>query len=174
MTWEWDFETDGVYENFGGVESTGVEAALGYGWDNGWRINGAYTYNRSKYLGSGNAARDTELGIVDGAQVIGQPKHVLVVSADWQGDSWNAGISGRYLGERYLDASNTAKLPSATVFNANIGFDLQSLSPRLKGVGASLVVSNLTDRRYLAGVDGSNSAFIGAPRTVGFSVRVDL
>ena len=60
------------------------------------------------------------------------------------------------------------------MFNANLGFDLQSLSPKLKGVGASLVVSNLTDRRYLAGVDGSDSAFIGAPRTVGFSVRVDL
>ncbi|WP_447783642.1 TonB-dependent receptor [Stenotrophomonas bentonitica] len=167
-------ETDGVYENFGGVESTGLEAALGYGWDNGWRINGAYTYNRSKYLGSGNVARDTELGIVDGAQVIGQPKHVLVVSADWQGDSWNVGLSGRYLGERYLDAANDNRLPSATVFNANIGFDLQGLSPKLKGVGANLVVSNLTDRRYLAGVDGSDSAFIGAPRTVGFSVRVDL
>jgi len=167
-------ETDGVYENFGGVESNGVEAALGYGWDNGWRINGAYTYNRSKYLGSGNAARDTELGIVDGSQVIGQPEHVFVASADWQGESWNFGVSGRYLGERYLNAANTAKLPSATVFNANIGFDLQALSPKLKGVGANFVVSNLTDRRYLAGVDGSNSAFIGAPRTVGFSVRVDL
>lgn len=167
-------ETDGVYENFGGVESTGVEAALGYGWDSGWRVNGAYTYNRSEYLGSGNAARDAELGIVDGAQVIGQPRHVLVVSADWQGESWNFGISGRYLGERYLDASNANRLPSATVFNANIGLDLQDLSPKLKGVGASFVVSNLTDRRYLAGVDGSDSAFIGAPRTVGFSVRVDL
>ncbi|MBD8644725.1 TonB-dependent receptor [Stenotrophomonas sp. CFBP 13724] len=167
-------ETDGVYENFGGVESTGVEAALGYGWDNGWRINGAYTYNRSEYLGSGNAARDAELGIVDGADVIGQPRHILVMSADWQGESWNFGVSGRYLGERYLDASNTNKLPSATVFNANIGFDLQDLSPKLKGVGASFVVSNLTDRRYLSGVDGSDTAFIGAPRTVGFSVRVDL
>ncbi|MEN5425843.1 TonB-dependent receptor [Stenotrophomonas pennii] len=167
-------ETDGVYENFGGVESTGVEAALGYGWDNGWRINGAYTYNRSEYLGSGNAARDAELGIVDGADVIGQPRHILVMSADWQGESWNFGVSGRYLGERYLDASNANKLPSATVFNANIGFDLQDLSPKLKGVGASFVVSNLTDRRYLSGVDGSDTAFIGAPRTVGFSVRVDL
>lgn len=167
-------ETDGVYENFGGVESTGVEAALGYGWDNGWRINGAYTYNRSEYLGSGNAARDAELGIVDGADVIGQPRHILVMSADWQGESWNFGVSGRYLGERYLDASNANRLPSATVFNANIGFDLQDLSPKLKGVGASFVVSNLTDRRYLSGVDGSDTAFIGAPRTVGFSVRVDL
>ena len=38
-------ETDGVYENFGGVESNGLEAAFGYGWDNGWRLNAAYTYN---------------------------------------------------------------------------------------------------------------------------------
>ncbi len=144
-------ETDGVYENFGGVESNGLEAAFGYGWDNGWRLNAAYTYNRSKYLGSGDAARDTQLGIVDGAKVIGQPEQTLVLSADWQGENWNFGLSGRYLGTRYLDAANVNKLPSATVFNANIGFDLQGLSPRLKGMGANLVVSNLTDKRYLAG-----------------------
>ncbi|EMR0602742.1 TPA: TonB-dependent receptor [Stenotrophomonas maltophilia] len=167
-------ETDGVYENFGGVESNGLEAAFGYGWDNGWRLNAAYTYNRSKYLGSGDAARDTQLGIVDGAKVIGQPEQTLVLSADWQGESWNLGLSGRYLGTRYLDAANVNKLPSATVFNANIGFDLQGLSPRLKGMGANLVVSNLTDKRYLAGVDGRDNAFIGAPRTVGISFRVDL
>lgn len=41
-------------------------------------------------------------------------------------------------------------------------------------MGANLVVSNLTDKRYLAGVDGANAAFIGAPRTVGISFRVDL
>ncbi len=43
------------------AESNGLEAAFGYGWNNGWRINAAYTYNRSKYLGSGNAARDAQL-----------------------------------------------------------------------------------------------------------------
>ncbi|KAF1016240.1 MAG: Vitamin B12 transporter BtuB [Stenotrophomonas maltophilia] len=75
-------ENDGVYENFGGVESNGVEATLGYGWDNGWRINGSYTYNRSKYLGSGDTARDTQLGIVDGAIVIGQATQIVVLSAD--------------------------------------------------------------------------------------------
>lgn len=106
--------------------------------------------------------------------MIGQPEQTLVLSADWQGENWNFGLSGRYLGTRYLDAANVNKLPSATVFNANIGFDLQGLSPRLKGMGANLVVSNLTDKRYLAGVDGSDNAFIGAPRTVGISFRVDL
>jgi outer membrane cobalamin receptor len=143
-------ETDGVYENFGGVESNGLEAAFGYGWDNGWRINAAYTYNRSKYLGSGNAARDTQLGIVDGAKVIGQPENPRAVGG-LAGRQLELRPVRRYLGTRYLDAANVNKLPSATVFNANIGFDLQGLSPRLKGMGANLVVSNLTDKRYLAG-----------------------
>ena len=167
-------ETDGVYENFGGVESKGMEAALGYGWDNGWRVNAAYTWNQSEYLGSGDGARDAELGIVPGAQVIGQPEHVVVLSADWRGESWKFGVSGRYLGKRYLDAANAQALPSVTVFNANLGLDLVDLSPKLKGVAANLVVSNLTDKRYLNGVDGSDSAFIGAPRTFGFSIAVDL
>ncbi|KAF1016241.1 MAG: hypothetical protein GAK31_01730 [Stenotrophomonas maltophilia] len=83
-------------------------------------------------------------------------------------------MSDRYLGPRFLDAANTTSIPGVTTFNANIGFDLQGLSPKLKGMGANLVVSNLTNKQYLAGVDGSDSAFIGAPRTVGVSLRVDL
>lgn len=167
-------EVDGVYENFGGVESRGLEAALAYQFDNGLRLSGAYTWNDSEYLGSGDAARDQALGIVDGAKVIGQAEHILVASADWRGDVWNVGLSGRYLGARYLNAANSAKLPGVTVFNANLGIDLEDLSPRLKGVGAGIVVSNLTDKRYLAGVDGADAAYIGPPRTLSFQVSIDL
>ena len=167
-------QVDGVYENVGGVESHGVEAAFGYGWDNGWRVNAAYTWNQSEYVGSGDAARDAALGIAVGNAVMGQAEHILVASADWQGESVTAGISGRYLGARQINRANSAELPSVTVFNANIGFELADLSPRLKGVKAGLVISNLTDKRYLAGLDGENAAFIGAPRTASFQLTVDL
>jgi outer membrane receptor protein involved in Fe transport len=167
-------ETDGVYENFGGVHARGVEAALGYGWDNGWRLNGAYTYNKADYLGSGDAARDTALEITPGAQVIGQPRNTLVVSADWRGDAWRFGVSGRYLGKRYLDASNRAALNGVTTFDANLGLELSQLSAQLKGMQVALNVSNLTDKRYLEGVDGSDSAFIAAPRTLGLTLTLDL
>ncbi|UKE50177.1 hypothetical protein KCU57_15990 [Xanthomonas translucens] len=50
-----------------------------------------------------------------------------MASADWQGQAWAFGISGRYLGKRYLE-----------------------------------------------GVDGSDSAFIAAPRTVGLTLTLDL
>lgn len=167
-------ETDGVYENYGGVQSRGLETALGYGWDNGWRLSGAYTYNKSTYLGSGDAERDEALEIVEGAQVFGIPKHTLVLSADWQGEAWNFGLSGRYLGERYLDASNSEKIDAVTLFNAHVGVDLVDISPRLKGMAVDLTVNNLTDKRYLSGVDGGGSAFIGAPRAVSVALTVDF
>ncbi|UKE47994.1 TonB-dependent receptor [Xanthomonas cerealis] len=167
-------ETDGVYENFGGVHARGVEAALGYGWDNGWRFNGAYTFNKATYLGSGDAARDTALEITPGSQVIGQPRNTLVASADWQGQAWAFGISGRYLGKRYLDASNSNSLDGVTTFDAHLGLSLSQLSAQLQGVKLDLNVSNLTDKRYLEGVDGSDSAFIAAPRTVGLTLTLDL
>ncbi len=167
-------ETDGVYENFGGVHSRGIEAALGYGWDNGWRVNGAYTWNKATYLGSGDAARDAALEIVPGSQVIGQPRTTVVASADWQGQAWNFGLSGRYLGKRYLDAANSAALDSVVTFNADLGLQLSDVSAQLQGMRLALNVSNLTDKHYLAGVDGSDSAFIAAPRTVGLTLTVDL
>ncbi|WP_371181371.1 TonB-dependent receptor [Xanthomonas sacchari] len=167
-------ETDGVYENFGGVHARGVELALGYAWDNGWRLNGAYTYNKATYLGSGNAARDQALEMAPGSQVIGQPRQTLVLSADWQGQRWHGGLSGRYLGRRYLDAANSAALDAVTTFDANLGIALGGLSPQLQQAKLDLVISNLTDKRYLNGVDGSDSAFIAPPRTVGLTFMVDL
>lgn len=40
-------------------------------------------------------------------------------------------------------------------------------------MAANPVVSNLTDKHYLEGVDGSASAFSRAPRTSSFSITVD-
>lgn len=167
-------ETDGVYENFGGVHARGVEAALGYGWDNGWRLNATYTLNKATYLGSGDAQRDAELEIVPGSQVIGQPRQSAGLSADWRGQAWHFGVAGRYLGKRYLDAGNQHSLRGATTFDANLGLELVGISAQLKGMQLDLNVSNLTDKRYLAGVDGSDNAFIAAPRTVALTLTLDL
>ncbi len=98
-------------------------------WKRRWakRVNGAYTFNKATYLGSGGTDRDTALEITPGSQVIRQPRNTLVASADWQGQAWAFGISGRYLGKRYLE-----------------------------------------------GVDGIDSAFIAAPRTVGLTLTLDM
>ncbi|MBB4591817.1 hypothetical protein [Xanthomonas cannabis] len=61
-----------------------------------------------------------------------------------------------------------------TTFNANLGVELSQLSSQLTGLQLALNVSNLTDKRYLEGVDGSDSAFTAAPRTVGLTLTLDL
>jgi outer membrane receptor for Fe3+-dicitrate len=167
-------QVDGVYENFGGVHARGVEAQLGYGWDNGLRLTGSYTFNRAEYLGSGSAERDAALGIVEGSQVQGQPRHSGVVSLDWANELWKAGMSSRYIGERYTNAANSERIGAVVVTDAHLGASLSDSASWLKGVSIDFTVSNLTNRRYLAGVDGAGYAFPAAPRTVGVSVTVDL
>lgn len=168
-------QNDVLYLNVGGIKSKGLEAMLNYRLAGGWILGSAYTYNDSTYKGTGDADQDAALRLIPGAQVAGAAKHTLVVSADWRGQTWNFGISGRYTGKRPLDRANELSLSSATIWNANVGFDLADLSARLKGASANLVITNLTDKSYLSGVENAGStAFIGAPRTVVFSVNVDL
>ncbi|MFN3522774.1 MAG: TonB-dependent receptor domain-containing protein [Phenylobacterium sp.] len=166
-------EVDGVYQNLGGVESKGFEASASYAFANGLSLSGAYTYNDATYLGSGDAARDAELGIVEGAQVAGSPKHMLVSSLDWRGDIWKAGVSAKYIGERFLDKAGAVEADSVTLTNAYVGVAAEAITPLLKGFDLTLTVNNLTDESYLAGADGS-TAFIGAPRTVTISLTADF
>ncbi|MET0282364.1 MAG: TonB-dependent receptor [Steroidobacteraceae bacterium] len=168
-------QNDVLYLNVGGIKSKGVEAMFNYRLGGGWILGSSYTYNDSSYKGTGDAAQDAALNLVPGAQVAGAARHTLVASADWRGQSWNFGISGRYTGKRPLDRANDESLSSVTIWNANVGFDLTQLSPQLKGASANLVVTNLTNEEYLSGVENAgSSAFIGAPRTVVFSVSVEL
>jgi iron complex outermembrane receptor protein len=168
-------QNDVLYLNVGGIKSKGLEAMFNYRLGGGWILGSSYTFNDSTYQGTGDTAQDAALNLIPGAQVAGAAKHTLVASADWRGESWNFGISGRYTGKRPLDRANDVSLSSVTVWNANIGFDLTDLSPQLKGASANLVITNLTDEKYLSGVENAGStAFIGAPRTVVFSISVDL
>ncbi|WP_374569798.1 TonB-dependent receptor domain-containing protein [Phenylobacterium sp.] len=166
-------EVDGVYQNLGGIESKGLEAAASYAFANGLSLSGAYTYNDASYLGSGDAARDAELGIVQGAQVAGSPKHMFVGSLDWRGDVWKAGMSSKYIGERFLDKAGSVKADSVVLTNAYVGVAGEAVNPLLKGFDLTLTVNNLTDESYLAGADGS-TAFIGAPRTVTIALTADF
>jgi outer membrane receptor protein involved in Fe transport len=166
-------QVDGIYLNVGGIKSRGVEASLAYRLPGGITLSGAYTYNRAKYLGSGNAAQDAAIGITPGVQVFNSPKHMFVASADWRRDGWKAGVSSKYVGDRFIDTRGTGVAESFILTNAYAGVDLGAVAGPLKGLDFTLTVNNLTDERYLAGADGG-SAFLGAPRTVTASLTLDF
>lgn len=166
-------EVDGVYLNVGGVKSSGVEAALAYRITPELSISSSYSYNRAKYLGTGDAARDVELGIIPGVQVFNTPKHMLVGALDYAGEIFRAGLSTKYVSSRFIDRQGIDPSGSFWLTNAYLGIAVGDIAPALKGLDFAITVNNLTNERYLAGADGG-SAFLGAPRTIMGAFTIDF
>lgn len=79
------------------------------------------------------------------------------------------GLGGgiRYVGENYGDAANTIYIPSHTLIDAAVSYDLAYLSPELKGWQGQINGTNLTDEYYVASCQsGLTYCGLGAGRTV--------
>lgn len=166
-------EVDGVYLNVGGVKSTGVEAALAFKVSRELSVSTSYSYNRAKYLGTGDADRDEALEIVPGAQVFNTPKHMWVGAVDYSGDIFRAGVSVKYVSSRFIDRQGNDPSGSFWLTNAYVGVNVGEIAAALKGLDFSITANNLTNERYLAGADGG-SAFLGAPRTIMGALTLDF
>lgn len=79
----------------------------------------------------------------------------------------------RYIGEAELDSLNSDTVPSATLVDVSVGYDLASLDSKLEGTSVRLAANNLFDERYYSCFDGLNCWF-GAERSVQASVRYDF
>ncbi len=166
-------EQDSVYLNVGGIKSQGIEVALAYRVLPELTVSGSYTYNDATYIGTGNKAQDDDIGITPGRQVINSPRTMWVLAADYKEDVFKAGLSAKFVGDRFIDTQGQAIAPSFTVVDAYAGVDLALVNERLAGISLMIQASNLTDKRYLAGADGG-SAFLGTPRTVTASLTFDF
>lgn len=60
------------------------------------------------------------------------------------------GVGARYTGYTWGDAANTFKVPSYTLYDAAVRYDLGKLDPAMRGVKASVNLRNLTDKYYVA------------------------
>lgn len=81
-----------------------------------------------------------------------------------QGLSIGAGV--RYTGYTYGDSMNTFKVPSYTLYDAAIRYDLGKLDPSMRGAQASINVNNLTDKYYVASCFFSLACNMGEGRSV--------
>lgn len=88
-----------------------------------------------------------------------------------QGLGIGAGV--RHVGERYGDAANAFDIPSYTVFDAAIRYDLGKLSSSLEGTRVALNVSNLTDELYVATASHPISSHYGSGRIATLSLSHD-
>ena len=164
--------TDGAYVNAGGIESRGVEVAGVWQPTVGLSIYVAYTLDSSRYLGTGTSEIDASVGLAPGNRVTGMPRNMLVGTVDWHRGRTSMGLTHKTTGKRFVDLANSWETGSYNNTDVYVGRDwvLRGESTR---VNARLAINNLFDTDYLAGIAGEG-AWIGAPRTVSFSLEIEI
>jgi iron complex outermembrane receptor protein len=73
------------------------------------------------------------------------------------------GAGARYRGKSWADNANTLRVPEATVFDAAIRYEKNDWK-------ASLNVTNLLDKNYVAGCNTEYFCGYGEARTVNFKI----
>lgn len=81
------------------------------------------------------------------------------------------GSGVRYVNSRYGDQANTYRLPSYTLFDASIRYDLGKLTPTLQGMDVALTAANIADKTYVAKAETVSSANYGPGRTIYLSLN---
>jgi iron complex outermembrane receptor protein len=83
------------------------------------------------------------------------------------------GVGGgvRYIGSSYADEANTLKVPSVTLFDLMLDYDLGRASASLKGMQVALNVQNLFDKEYIASCAGDSWCWYGYQRSIKASLR---
>ncbi len=155
----------GAYINDGGIESKGFEASLSYQLSDNFSVYGSYTSNDSEYTES----EYTEKEII-GNGVIGAAEQMGVVSIDWVRGNHSAGLSTKYVGERWINQANTAAVEAYTVSDFYFGTSIDDLGSSVESIDINFTINNLFDESYL-GTIATNAAWIGAPRTVALNLK---
>lgn len=164
----------GRFDNVGGIESEGFELAGNYEISENWSVYASYTDTDATYVGTGlGAAADAAVNLVPGNQVVNTPDNMWVLSLDWTRSQYLAGVSTKYVGERFVDRANAQGVDAYTVTDVYVGVNGEAVGDFLQGFEFRLVVNNATDESYLGGISGFG-AWIGAPRTASFAMTVDL
>ena len=165
--------TNGGYINGGGIDSSGVELAGEFMLNDVWSFFGSYTHNDATILGTGNAELDADAGIAVGNKVPGIPDDMFVLSADFVDGNFYGGASAKWVGDRFVDLSNTWTADSYVDTDLYLGVSGEALSDDLSNIDFRLTINNVFDQDWLAGISG-NAAWISAPRTVALTVTADF
>ncbi|MFM1897222.1 MAG: hypothetical protein RLZZ385_2296 [Pseudomonadota bacterium] len=164
----------GRYDNVGGIESSGFELGGEVTINDNWSIYGSYTNTDATYVGTGlGPAADAALGLNPGNTIVNTPESMWVLSVDWTRNAYSAGLSTKYVDERFMDRGNTLRAPDYTTSDLYVNVRGEVLTDYLQGFEIGFVVNNLFDESYLGGISGFG-AWIGAPRTAAFTMTLDF
>lgn len=156
------------YRAVGQVRSQGLELEAHVQLSDSLKLLGGYTFTDIEYsksmpsLVSGNLDNK-------GNSPTQAPKQMLSLWADYnfhQGalDGLRLGGGVRYVGYSWVDAENSMKVPSYTLFDASVGYDLGKVG--LTAVDVRLNANNLTNESYITSCASLNYCYMGEERNV--------
>ncbi|MDZ4332102.1 MAG: TonB-dependent receptor [Pseudomonas sp.] len=149
-------------EQIGQQSSDGLEATLELALGQGWQLSANAAWVRAEYDDFREAGGDRS-----GNRPTNVPRRTANLwLSKALSERVDAGIGARYVDARYADTANTVTLPSYTVVDATIGWQVQA------DVRLGLELNNLFDRQYATtGSSDGQQWYLGAPRS--FFVTAD-
>ncbi|CAH0258400.1 TonB-dependent siderophore receptor [Pseudomonas brassicacearum] len=166
---------ENFYRAVGAVRSQGLELEAHLQLTEQFKVLGSYTFTDIEYSKSMISTLSTATDIIEnkGNSPTQAPRHMASVWADYAFDSGaldglRLGGGVRYVGYSWADAENTMKVPSYTLFDASLGYDLGKVG--LKGVDVRLNANNLTNETYVASCASLSYCYLGEERNVAATV----
>ncbi|MBK5003053.1 TonB-dependent siderophore receptor [Pseudomonas sp. S31] len=163
---------ENFYRPVGEVRSQGLELEAHVQVTDNLKLLGGYTFTDIEYSKSMPSLVSPGLDN-KGNSPTQAPKQMFSLWADYnfrQGplDGLRLGGGMRYVGYSWVDAENSMKVPSYTLFDASVGYDLGKVG--LKGVDVRLNANNLTNETYIASCASLNYCYMGEERNVSATV----
>lgn len=160
------------YRAVGEVRSQGLELEAHVQVTDSFKLIGGYTYTDIEYTKSMPSLVTPGLDN-KGRSPTQAPEQMYSLWADYnflQGplDGLRLGGGVRYVGYSWVDAENSTKVPSYTLFDASVGYDLGKVG--LKGMDVRLNANNLTNESYVASCASLNYCYMGEERNVSATV----
>ncbi|EMB4690486.1 ferrichrome porin FhuA [Citrobacter freundii] len=144
----------------GEIRSRGVELEAKAAITQSVNVTASWTYTDAEYTEDATLKGNTPYSI---------PRNMGSLWGDYTFNSGlleglTVGAGGRYIGSSYGDADNSFKVPSATLWNGMIAYELKQLG--LKDASLALNVNNILNREYVASCFAEYACFWGAERQV--------
>lgn len=153
------------YRSIGEIESKGVELEAISQLTDSFRLQAAYTWTDIRYKKSSPEEQDKRAVYAPRNQASAWLSYD-VKSGPLDGLTLGSGV--RYVNGITSDRLNTHTLPSWTLVDMTIGYDLSKVG--IKGLSAQLNVNNLTDKSYIAACNSLSYCYFGAERSIVGSV----
>jgi len=152
----------------GEVRSRGVEFEARVGLTKQLDLIGAYTYQDVEYTKDNSGLKGKQPAAVPRHQAAAWAMYRMPEDTALTGLSLGGGV--RFTGSTMNDA-NTFKVPSVTLVDAAVSYDLGALSTKLTGAEVQLNVKNLFDKEYVASCYYGDWCAYGYQRTVTAGLR---